>query len=36
METSAEHLVNLPEIGEPLTAGDPPLSQTGQLPRRLS
>ena len=30
-----EHLVNLPGIGEPLTAGDPPLSQTGQLPRPL-
>ena len=27
-----EHLVNLPGIGEPLTAGDPPLSQNGQLP----
>ena len=27
-----EHLANLPGIGEPLTAGDPPLSQTGQLP----
>ena len=23
-----EHLANLPQIGEPLTAGDPPLSQT--------
>ena len=31
-----EHLVNLPGIGEPLTAGDPPLSQTGQLPHPLS
>ena len=30
-----EHLANLPGIGEPLTAGDPPLSQTGQLPRPL-
>ena len=30
-----EHLVNLPGIGEPLTAGDPPLSQTRQLPRPL-
>ena len=30
-----EHLVNLPGIGEPLTAGDPPLSQTGQLPHPL-
>ena len=29
------HLANLPGIGEPLTAGDPPLSQTGQLPRPL-
>ena len=28
-----EHLANLPGIGEPLTAGDPPLSQTRQLPR---
>ena len=27
-----EHLVNLLGIGEPLTAGDSPLSQTGQLP----
>ena len=27
-----EHLVNLLGIGEPLTAGDPLLSQTGQLP----
>ena len=27
-----EHLVNLLGIGEPLTAGDPPLSQTRQLP----
>ena len=27
-----EHLANLPVIGEPLTVGDPPLSQTGQLP----
>ena len=34
METS-EHLANLPGIGEPLTAGDPPLSQTGQLPHPL-
>ena len=31
-----EHLANLPGIGEPLTAGDPPLSQTGQLPCPLS
>ena len=31
-----EHLANLPGIGEPLTAGDPPLSQTRQLPRPLS
>ena len=31
-----EHLANLPGIGEPLTAGgDPPLSQTGQLPHPL-
>ena len=30
-----EHLANLPGIGEPLTAGDPPLSQTRQLPRPL-
>ena len=30
-----EHLVNLPGIGEPLIAGDPPLSQTGQLPHPL-
>ena len=30
-----EHLANLLEIREPLTAGDPPLSQTGQLPRPL-
>ena len=30
-----EHLVNLPGIREPLTAGDPPLSQTRQLPRQL-
>ena len=30
-----EHLANLPGIREPLTAGDPPLSQTGQLPRPL-
>ena len=30
-----EHLLNLPGIGKPLTAGDPPLSQTGQLPRPL-
>ena len=27
-----EHLMNLPGIGKPLTAGDPPLSQTRQLP----
>ena len=27
-----EHLANLPGIGEPLTVGDPLLSQTGQLP----
>ena len=32
----AEHLANLLGIGEPLTAGDPPLSQTGQLPCPLS
>ena len=31
-----EHLANLPGIREPLTAGDPPLSQTGQLPHPLS
>ena len=30
-----EHLANLPGIGEPLTAGDPPLSQTRQLPHPL-
>ena len=30
-----EHLANLLGIGEPLTAGDPPLSQTRQLPRPL-
>ena len=30
-----EHLVNLLGIGEPLTAGDPPLSQTRQLPHPL-
>ena len=30
-----EHLTNLPGIREPLTAGDPPLSQTGQLPHPL-
>ena len=30
-----EHLVNLLVIGEPLTAGDPPLSQTRQLPHPL-
>ena len=30
-----EHLVNLLGIGEPLTAGDPPLSQTEQLPHPL-
>ena len=33
--TVPEHLANLPGIGEPLTAGDPPLSQTRQLPRPL-
>ena len=27
-----EHLANLPGIREPLTAGDPPLSQTGPCP----
>ena len=27
-----DHLANLPGIGETLTVGDPPLSQTGQLP----
>ena len=32
MEASARALVNLPGIREPLTAGDPPLSQTWQLP----
>ena len=31
-----EHLTNLPGIRELLTAGDPPLSQTGQLPHPLS
>ena len=31
-----EHLANLLGIGEPLTAGDPLLPQTGQLPRSLS
>ena len=31
-----EHLASLPGIGEPLTAGEPPLSQTGQLPHPLS
>ena len=30
-----EHLANLPGIREPLTAGDPPLSQTRQLPHSL-
>ena len=30
-----EHLANLPGIREPLTAGDPLLSQTGQLPHPL-
>ena len=30
-----EHLANLPGIREPLTAGDPPLSQTRQLPHPL-
>ena len=30
-----EHLANLPGIREPLTVGDPLLSQTGQLPRPL-
>ena len=30
-----EHLANLLGIGEPLTVGDPPLSQTGQLPHPL-
>ena len=30
-----EHLANLPGVREPLTAGDPPLSQTGQLPHPL-
>ena len=30
-----EHLVNLPGIGEPLTAGDPLLLQTRQLPHPL-
>ena len=31
-----EHLVNLLGIREPLTVGDPPLSQTRQLPHPLS
>ena len=31
-----EHLANLLRIGEPLTAGDPLLSQTRQLPHPLS
>ena len=31
-----EHLANLLGIGEPLTVGDPPLSQTRQLPHPLS
>ena len=31
-----EHLASLPGIGELLTAGDPPLSQSGQLPHPLS
>ena len=31
-----EHLANLPGIGEPLTLGDPLLSQTRQLPCPLS
>ena len=31
-----EHLANLLGIREPLTVGDPLLSQTGQLPRPLS
>ena len=30
-----EHLANLPGIREPLTVGDPPLSQTRQLPHPL-
>ena len=30
-----EHLANLLGIGKPLTAGDPLLSQTGQLPHPL-
>ena len=30
-----EHLANLLGIREPLTVGDPPLSQTGQLPHPL-
>ena len=30
-----EHLANIPGIREPLTVGDPPLSQTGQLPHPL-
>ena len=31
-----EHLANLPGIREPMTAADPPLSQTGQLPHPLA
>ena len=34
--TVPEHLVNLLGIREPLTVGDPPLSQTRQLPCPLS
>ena len=30
-----EHLASLPGIGEPLSRGDPPRSQTGRLPRPL-
>ena len=30
-----EHLASLPGVSEPLTAGDPPLSQTRQLPHPL-
>ena len=30
-----EHLASLPGIGEPLTVGDPPLSQTEQQPHPL-
>ena len=30
-----EHLANLPGIREPLTVGDPLLSQTGELPHPL-